>query len=73
MGPLSSDYHFEPLPAAAAEAAASGDLLKMQVLQPHLGPTESETLRWDPETCGSMCPPGDVMHTKYGNLCFKIS
>ena len=68
MGPLSSNDHFRP-----EASAVPGNLLEMQILQPHVRPTESESLGWDPAGCGSTRPPGDVTRTKFARLCAKIS
>lgn len=40
MGPLSSNYHFR-----SAAAAAPGDLLEMQILQPLHGLTQKSVLQ----------------------------
>lgn len=36
-----------------------GNLLEMQILEPHARPAESEILRWGPEICVLISPPGD--------------
>lgn len=36
-----------------------GTLIKMQILRPHLRPTKSDTLTWDPADCVLTRPQGD--------------